>query len=562
MKRILSSILALCLLASLACGMVFAAGTQPEAEGVYNVQTYLGNAAFTVYRANTAVNKSANSYVDLNGAAMTNFYPQADNVVIKLSGVTEGKYYLALATSTELKAPPTKSDDILYLDQQTAGDSVSFKVYPAQLEAGTTYYVYLISNAGDLTKLTKAASFSYFAQVIVTAPTGITTANNLTTGRVKLSWTAVKGAVSYNIYRSATEKGTYTKLNDKPVTALTYTDGKSGNAGNTYWYKLTAVNGAGESEQSAAVSQVSMCQRPTNLKATANDAAGTVTLTWDAPTIKSSVSGYRIYKWNTAKKAFEWIGGSLKAAGTATTFTIPAEYVTRGEKTQYSIRGFNTKNTLKSISIYSLPATVTVAAIPAAPTGITPANNLTTGRVKLSWKAVANATGYNIYRAATEKGTYTKLNDSPVTALTYTDGKSGNSGNTYWYKITAVNGAGESKQSAAVSQVSMCQRPTDLKATANKDGSVTLTWSAPAIKSSVSGYRIYLWDKSANGGKGAFQWINGSLKAGAVTTVQIPASALTAYKGQSVQFSIRGFNTKNTLKSLSIYAVPAAATVK
>ena len=426
--------------------------------------------------------------------------------------------------------------------------------------------VYYSGEAAQWNKITvknKNEPLLSAARHYLLAPTGITTGNNQTTGRVTLSWKAAQYAAGYNIYRCDEEIGIYTKLNDAPVAALTYTDGKSGNAGNTYWYKVLAWREGLESPESITVSRVAMCQRPTGLKATPNDQAGTVKLTWTAPTIKSSVSGYRIYKWNSATNAFEWIGGSLKAGGSATSITIPSKYITRGEKAQYSIRGYNSKNTLESISIYAVPATATVKILPATPTGLTAANNLTTGRVKLSWKSVSAATGYNIYRATSENGTYTKLNESPVTALTYTDGKSGNAGLTYWYKVTAVNGSLESAQSAAVSRVSMCQRPASLKAVANADGSVKLTWAAPAIAGSVSGYRVYLWDKSANGGQGAFQWISGSLKAaGSATSVTVPASALTACKGQSVQFSIRGFNNRNVLSSMSIYAAPASATVK
>ena len=391
------------------------------------------------------------------------------------------------------------------------------------------------------------------------APTGLAAGNNQTTGRVKLSWQAVNKATGYNVYRAASENGTYTRLNDAPLAALTYTDGKSGNAGNTYWYRVTAVKGDRESERSAAVSGVSMCQRPVNLKAVADDQAGTVTLSWDAPAIKGSVSGYRIYKWNANKNAFEWLGGSLKAAGTATSFIVPAQYVTRGVSTQYSIRGFNTKNTLGSISIYAVPAAAAVKTLPETPAGLAAANNLTTGRVKLSWQSVQGAEGYNVYRASSENGAWEKLNSAPVTAASYTDGRSGNAGTTYWYKVTALSGGLESEKCAAVSRVSMCQRPDGLQAQAGSDGSVRLSWNAPAIKGSVSGYRVYLWDSA----KGGFQWIGGNLKAaGTAVSVTVPASALADYKGRSVQFSIRGFNTKNILGSLSIYAVPAAVTVK
>ena len=81
-----------------------------------------------------------------------------------------------------------------------------------------------------------------------------------------------------------------------------------------------------------------------------------MTLTWDKPAIAGSVSGYRVYMWNNG--GFEWIGGSLKTADT--TITIPAEYITPGKLTNYSVRGYNTKNVLETMSIYALPAAATV----------------------------------------------------------------------------------------------------------------------------------------------------------------------------------------------------------
>ncbi len=57
---------------------------------------------------------------------------------------------------------------------------------------------------------------------------------------------------------------------------------------------------------------------------------------------------------------YEWIGGTLKADGTATSIVIPAQYVPCGVAAQYTIRGFNTKNTLGSISIYAAPASAAV----------------------------------------------------------------------------------------------------------------------------------------------------------------------------------------------------------
>ena len=384
----------------------------------------------------------------------------------------------------------------------------------------------------------------------LSTPVMNTPSNNSTTGRIKLSWDFVSGASYYNVYRADSERGTYNLLaKGTKVSDTVFTDGTSGKAGNTYWYKVSAVdvNGAELSDKSGAVSRVSKCQRPTGLKAAAND-DGSVTLTWDKPAIAGSVSGYRVYMWNDG--AFEWIGGGLKTVGT--TVTVPAQYITPGKATNYSVRGYNNKSVVDSMSAYSAVATVATASNIPGPVGLTADNNLTTGRVRLHWDALDGADSYNVYRADSQNGRYV-LKGADVTATTYTDGASGRAGSTYWYKITANIDGVESDKSDAVSRVSKCQRPTGLEAVANDDGTVTLTWDAPLVAGSVSYYRVYMWN---NGG---FEWIGGSLKT-ADTTITIPAEYITP--GKLTNYSVRGYNTKNVLETMSIYALPAAATVE
>jgi fibronectin type 3 domain-containing protein len=50
----------------------------------------------------------------------------------------------------------------------------------------------------------------------------------------------------------------------------------------------------------------------------------------------------------------------------------------------------------------------------------------------------SNVAGYNVYRATTSGGPYTKLNPSAVTGVTYTD-STVQSGRTYYYVTTAVD---------------------------------------------------------------------------------------------------------------------------
>ena len=74
--------------------------------------------------------------------------------------------------------------------------------------------------------------------------------------------------------------------------------------------------------------------------------------------------------------------------------------------------------------------------------------------VTISWAASSSTvSGYNVYRGTGSGGPYTKLNATPQTALTYTDGTV-SSGVTYFYVVTDVASdgteSGFSNQATAV----------------------------------------------------------------------------------------------------------------
>ena len=68
---------------------------------------------------------------------------------------------------------------------------------------------------------------------------------------ISLSWNSVSGAESYKIYRSTSVSGSYTFIKS---TSSTYYSDSSVSSGVTYYYKVSAVNSAGESSQSSYVS--------------------------------------------------------------------------------------------------------------------------------------------------------------------------------------------------------------------------------------------------------------------------------------------------------------------
>ncbi len=163
------------------------------------------------------------------------------------------------------------------------------------LANGTTYYfVVTAANAGGESAISGEVS----ATPQVPAP-GAPTAISATSGdaQATVSWTAVTGATSYNVYYKTTAG--VTKVNGtKAANAV------SGNAitgltnGTAYYFAVTAVNAGGESAVSSEVSatpQVSAPGAPTAISATSGDAQATVS--WTAVT---GATSYNVYYKTTA----------------------------------------------------------------------------------------------------------------------------------------------------------------------------------------------------------------------------------------------------------------------
>jgi len=103
------------------------------------------------------------------------------------------------------------------------------------------------------------------------APTGVTaTPGN---GQVTIAWTAVSGAITYNIYWSTTagtgQNGTQILAATNPYTQTGLTNGTP------YYYVVTAVNLNGESTPSAQVSATPSAQAPITLSGVLYDNSGT-----------------------------------------------------------------------------------------------------------------------------------------------------------------------------------------------------------------------------------------------------------------------------------------------
>jgi len=144
----------------------------------------------------------------------------------------------------------------------------------------------------------------------------------------------------------------------------------------------------------------------------------------------ANATEYKIYE-STDNTTFTYLNNT-----TARSFIVDLNGETAG--TYYfkieAVNGTDTNATVISVKFYP----------PAAPQGLTAI--VQAGKIKLSWNAVAEATGYYIYRG-TEAGKESLL--VSVLGTNYTD-DSVVGGNTYYYYVTAYNATGESQASAEI----------------------------------------------------------------------------------------------------------------
>ncbi|HME52518.1 MAG TPA: fibronectin type III domain-containing protein [Candidatus Lokiarchaeia archaeon] len=182
---------------------------------------------------------------------------------------------------------------------------------------------------------------------------------------------------------------------------------------------------------------------PLNLLATGGNMQ--VALSWQAPlrSGESAITGYNIYR--STSPGSETL---LTTTSNMTTFTDTS--VKNGQIYYYKITAVNAtgEGALSNEACATPFASIT---LPSSPRNLqATAGN---GQVTLSWQAPANnggsaIMGYKIYRGSST-GDETYLS-TIANVTTYMD-KNVTNGQTYYYKISAVNGAGEGIQSSEAS---------------------------------------------------------------------------------------------------------------
>ena len=297
--------------------------------------------------------------------------------------------------------------------------------------------------------------------------------------QVMLSWVQPSGGAEVTHYEyeqdlSGTWISTGGTATSHTVTGLTN--------GQTYTFRVRAVNSAGASAASAASASVTPATvpgAPTNLGATGGDEQ--VDLIWTAPASNGgqSITGYEYEQGGS--------GTWISTGGTATGYTV--FNLTNGQPYRFRVRAVNS---VGAGAASAASANVTPARAPDAPTNL--GATVSDQRVELIWTAPASNGGARIVNRVGESASGTWISTGG-TATGYTVFNLTND-QSYTFRVRAVNRVGESAASGSQSATPTAtlvapDTPFGLSATAGNQR-VRLNWVQPSGGAVVTHYEYEL----------------------------------------------------------------------
>ena len=347
------------------------------------------------------------------------------------------------------------------------------------IEDGNTYYykVRALKSDGTAGAWSSIVSVTYRAASTGTLPAPSVTGGNDSQGRPMLKWNAVSGAAKYEVYRARSKNGDYIKYST--VTGTNYTNTSYIENGNTYYYKVRALDANGTAGPWSDVVAVTCRLGLTAPSVTGgNDSQGRPTLKWNAVT---GAAKYEVYR--ARSRSGEYIKYST-VTGTSYTNT---SYIEDGNTYYYKVRALDANGTAGAwSSIVSVSYRAASTGTLSAPT-VTGGND-SQGRPTLTWKVVTGAAKYEVYRSYSRDGSYSKY--STQTSTAYTNSSYLTSGTTYYYKVRALDANGNAGPYSAVVSVTCRLKLSAPSVTGGKDsqGRPTLKWNAV---SGAAKYEVY-----------------------------------------------------------------------
>ena len=360
------------------------------------------------------------------------------------------------------------------------------------IESGNTYYYKVRALKSDGTAGAWSSVVSVTYKQTLPAPT--VTGGNDAQGRPTLKWNAVSGAAKYEVYRARSKDGDYIKYST--VTGTSYTNTSYIEDGNTYYYKVRALDANGTAGAWSSIVSVTYRAASTGTLSAPSvtggkDSQGRPTLTWNAVT---GAAKYEVYRARSKD------GDYIKYSTVTGTSYTNISYIENGNTYYYKVRALKSDGTAGAwSSIVSVTYKQTLSA-PAVTGG-----NDSQGRPTLKWNAVSGAAKYEVYRARSKDGDYIKY--STVTGTSYTNTSYIENGNTYYYKVRALDANGTAGAWSSIVSVTY-RKPAAATVASGKCGD-SAKWTLDAAGTlTISGTgRMYDYEWPADRGGTTPPWL-------------------------------------------------------
>ena len=261
-------------------------------------------------------------------------------------------------------------------------------------------------------------------------------------GKPKVTWSAVEGADEYIVYGWWVMPPREGKVSCLGTTTNTYYVHNEAKAGETWYYEVQAAYSKDESLNSH---KSDMCYRtcdlakPTNVKASTNASSGKPKVTWNAV---ENADKYNIYRSTSKNGTYSYMYTTTNTHYTNTSAVAGKTYYYKVEAVDASEPY---ANSALSDSCYI------TCDLPKLDVKIT----LSSNKPKITWDKMEGASKYEIYRKVGENGTYKKYYTTVYNSFTNTSAAKGTK---YYYKVVAVCKASTYGNSAYSNVVSITSK--------------------------------------------------------------------------------------------------------
>ena len=421
---------------------------------------------FTLLGTTTSTN-----YVNTGAAVGKTYYYKVR--ALNVDGAA-GAYSSTVSGAAKAVAPAAPTVTMTYSDGgkpkltwSAVSGATSYRVYRSE-SRGTGYSLLGTTTSTSYVNTGAAVGKTYYYRVKAVNSAGTSAYSNIVSGTARtpapaapvlkggtssasgkpqLTWAAVNGAAKYDVYRSNSADGTFSKVGSTDKTTYVNTGAVKGV---TYFYKIRAVGASGASgfSNTVAIHVAGVVKAPAAvvLSGIKADAAG-ITVTWKTT---ANADTYNVLRRDASNTAWKVIARGV--SGTSYKDTT----VARGVMYSYTVQGVAADGvTTGPYDTTGKSAKVTASAS-TTPGYVTmkDARRVTIGEkgILLTWTTATNAKTYNVYRAANPPKSGDTLRPVPaskwvlvakkVGALSWKD-TTGTSGTTYAYMVRGVAADGK-----------------------------------------------------------------------------------------------------------------------